>query len=195
MRSFTFEWIFERCVDATQHWHSFPDWLQKDQPLYWILGKPGSGKSTWMNFLVHDSRTLEELESSGRPTNVLAFSFWEAGFELQKSRIGLLRSLIYQLLKAIDPRKALQVWSDVVQPHIAPLPSIWTGKQLLRLLQLIAKAVDQRFCIFLDGLDEFQDDVDASEALRALQDVFKNQSRIKMCIGRMRKFAKFPAWG
>ncbi|KIW32255.1 uncharacterized protein PV07_03815 [Cladophialophora immunda] len=177
----TFEWIFEK-QDTSQRWHNFPDWLQNDQPLYWILGKPGSGKSTLMNFLVHDRRTLEGLESSGQPVTILSFFFWEAGVELQKSRVGLLRSLIYQLLEDIDQSKALQVWSDVIQPHIPALPVIWTNKQLLHLLQLIVHAVDQRFCFFLDGLDEFQDDVDGTEAIRSLQDVLNGQNRIKMCI-------------
>ncbi|KIW85442.1 hypothetical protein Z517_00832 [Fonsecaea pedrosoi CBS 271.37] len=178
----TFEWIFERRDDTQQRWHDFPKWLQNDQPLHWVLGKPGSGKSTFMNFLVQDGRTLGALESSGQSTIVLSFFFWEAGVELQKSRVGLLRSLIYQLLKAIDQQKALRVWYDIVQPHVPALPTIWTSKQLLRLLQLIVQAVDQRFCFFLDGLDEFRDDVDGTTAIRAIQDVLKDQNRTKLCI-------------
>ncbi|OAL21345.1 hypothetical protein AYO22_08068 [Fonsecaea multimorphosa] len=178
----TFEWIFESLEDTPERWHNFPSWLRSDQPLYWILGKPGSGKSTLMNFLVQDSRTLKELGSSGQPTTILSFFFWEAGVELQKALVGLLRSLIYQLLRAIDSNQALQVWSDVIQPHNPPLLTVWTSKLLLRLLQMIVQAVDQRFCFFLDGLDEFQDAVDGTEAIRALQDVLNYQNSIKLCI-------------
>jgi effector-binding domain-containing protein len=43
-------------------WDSFTQWLHSQQSLYWITGKPGSGKSTLMKYLYNDPRTLENLE-------------------------------------------------------------------------------------------------------------------------------------
>lgn len=49
--SSTLEWIYEN-KDL-----GFTEWLQGDQRLYWISGKPGSGKSTLMKFIRKDPRT------------------------------------------------------------------------------------------------------------------------------------------
>ncbi|PQE23357.1 hypothetical protein CJF32_00009416 [Rutstroemia sp. NJR-2017a WRK4] len=52
----TFQWIFS--LDL-QPWTNFGEWLKCDAgilPIYWISGKPGSGKSTLMKFIVNDSR-------------------------------------------------------------------------------------------------------------------------------------------
>ena len=48
----TSRWILEerRSIDSKQN--SFSNWLRDDEQLYWILGKPGSGRSTLMKFIV-----------------------------------------------------------------------------------------------------------------------------------------------
>jgi hypothetical protein len=47
----TFQWVFEENLQRS--WDSFPSFLRsKQDTLYWISGKPGSGKSTLMKFLV-----------------------------------------------------------------------------------------------------------------------------------------------
>jgi hypothetical protein len=63
----TFQWLFDRNVV------SFADWLEEDQstvgpsrPIFWINGKPGSGKSTLMKFAMRDDRTLELLSKKNR---------------------------------------------------------------------------------------------------------------------------------
>lgn len=52
----TFEWIFS---DAKAGFHQ---WLQSDSGLFWVKGKPGSGKSTLMKYILKDSRTRKALE-------------------------------------------------------------------------------------------------------------------------------------
>ena len=45
----TFEWMLKQDVnikEGVEPWPSFPQWLQSGQSIYWINGKPGSGKST-----------------------------------------------------------------------------------------------------------------------------------------------------
>lgn len=54
----TFEWVFhEQCgaEDLGGTWDNFTDWLMSNNPLYWITGKPGSGKSTLMKCLSDDT--------------------------------------------------------------------------------------------------------------------------------------------
>ena len=40
----------------------FVDWLKQEDGLYWVSGKPGSGKSTLMKFLSAHDTTLKHLE-------------------------------------------------------------------------------------------------------------------------------------
>ena len=49
----TFSWIFEEnpSTSASQPHANFVEWLKSDDNLYWVSGKPGSGKSTLMKYL------------------------------------------------------------------------------------------------------------------------------------------------
>lgn len=42
----TFAWIFDPSENATKSWDSFVHWLEKENGVYWVNGKAGSGKST-----------------------------------------------------------------------------------------------------------------------------------------------------
>ncbi|KAH8894176.1 hypothetical protein GQ53DRAFT_744927 [Thozetella sp. PMI_491] len=91
----TFGWVFD---DPS----GFSKWLQKGQGIFWISGKPGSGKSTLMKFIYNDPRTNELLYRWGyKSTQIIAsFFFHHRGSALQKSFEGLLRSIISQIVEA-----------------------------------------------------------------------------------------------
>ncbi|KAH7173882.1 uncharacterized protein B0J16DRAFT_406254 [Fusarium flagelliforme] len=119
----TFRWIFEE-NDTT----GFEHWLVTNEPLYWITGKPGSGKSTLMKYLHQTIRGSggnnkpsiassenpgSTAQSYGRCENhlrrwagnkhgltVASFHFWAIGSKLQSSLEGLFRTLLVQLLRA-----------------------------------------------------------------------------------------------
>lgn len=98
----TFEWIFD--PPETGRWDSFADWLQDSDGnrIYWITGKPGSGKSTLMKYLFRHTRTATYASQwSGEEKLIKAgFFFWNSGTVTQMSRIGLLKSLLYQTLSS-----------------------------------------------------------------------------------------------
>ncbi|KUI67904.1 hypothetical protein VM1G_02745 [Cytospora mali] len=76
-------------------------WLVSDDDLYWISGKPGSGKSTLMKLLCDSMQTAQKLQVWAKQNRLILaeFFFWDAGGQkLLKSQEGLLRSLIYQVL-------------------------------------------------------------------------------------------------
>lgn len=77
-------------------------WLQKGSGVFWIHGKPASGKSTLMKFLYTDPRTSELLHASswksGTRLITLSFFFHHRGTIVQRSFEGLLRSLVSQIL-------------------------------------------------------------------------------------------------
>ena len=110
----SYDWIFDdprthRLEGYDKHssqrqerqWDDFVRWLKSGHGVYWINGKAGSGKSTLMNHICNHSRRLELLGEwcSNRRLLTPTFFFWNAGTRLQKSIDGLLRSLIYQMLK------------------------------------------------------------------------------------------------
>ena len=110
----SYDWIFDdprtlrlNSSDAdpphkqSPRWDDFASWLRSGQAVYWINGKAGSGKSTLLNHICTHSRTLELLRKWGANRRLITptFFFWNAGSRLQKSIDGLLRSLVYQMLK------------------------------------------------------------------------------------------------
>lgn len=107
----SYNWIFDKpqtCrigsfdkQNFAPQWDDFAHWLRSGHGVYWINGKAGSGKSTLTNYIRDDSRTLVLLEEwcSNRRLLTPTFFFWNAGTRLQKSIDGLLRSLVYQMLR------------------------------------------------------------------------------------------------
>ncbi|KAH7127517.1 ankyrin repeat-containing domain protein [Dactylonectria macrodidyma] len=73
---------------------TFQDWIKRDRSLLWIKGKPGSGKSTLLKCMLC---TAEEELVLRDHSIVLSFFFHGRGTELQKSLLGLFRSLLHQL--------------------------------------------------------------------------------------------------
>ncbi|KAF2738673.1 hypothetical protein EJ04DRAFT_520028 [Polyplosphaeria fusca] len=89
----TYEWIFNDPTLGFQNWLS-----STEQSLYWIRGKPASGKSTLMKLVFGDERTTELLYEAGRRTTMAALFFHDRGSTLQKNLEGLMREILHTLL-------------------------------------------------------------------------------------------------
>jgi hypothetical protein len=166
----TYEWVFTGkspyqndpkkyknilSADVERH-QKILRWLSSDEPLFWINGKPGSGKSSLMSFLANDQRTLRALASwSGqRSVHIIKFFFWRPGSPLQRSVPGLLRSLLYQVV-LIDTT----VIDRLLGEHIIRQNSTWTQTELLRTLEAVLQLRSkEHICFFIDGLDEHDGD-------------------------------------
>jgi ABC-type molybdenum transport system ATPase subunit/photorepair protein PhrA len=87
-------------ADGTCKWllkhKSLIEWTRQHRGLLWIKGKPGSGKSTLIKY-------ARDALPSLYGTDTLAFSFFfhGRGHELQRTPLGLFRSLLHQLLKRV----------------------------------------------------------------------------------------------
>lgn len=82
----------------------FCRWLRTpDADLFWICGKPGSGKSTFVKFLSEDPRTLEMLntpeEEAAPDFEVLSHFICISGQPMEAKIKGILCSLVYQLVQ------------------------------------------------------------------------------------------------
>lgn len=59
----TLDWIMqtEQPEGSSGSWDIFPHWLQSSDPIYWISGKPGAGKSTLISYTLANHGTTENL--------------------------------------------------------------------------------------------------------------------------------------
>ncbi|KAK5075456.1 hypothetical protein LTS08_001479 [Lithohypha guttulata] len=167
---------------------------------YWINGKAGSGKSTLLYFLIRHERLADYLRTwsgTGRLTLAHFFS-WSLGSALQNTEMGLLQSLLYQVL-AEDESLVHQVfpelWHDIdplQPPKLESLSLIEVKRALKRLLDVSAGR--RCFCFFVDGIDEFNGDynsiIDLLLAFEAPDLKFVLASRpVDVCLDR---FAHLP---
>jgi hypothetical protein len=186
----TFEWIFDDSPlpadDLTQlndrkqtredMRGSFARWLRGNEPLFWISGKAGSGKSSLMSLIKDDPRTGEALASwtQGRRLHRFSFWFWLPGFPLQKKIHGLLRSLLYQLAKA---KPAI---IDLISPMSSVPEGDWTTKSLTAAFRCaLPTFCDDRIFLMVDGLDKYEGQY--TELLGLLLEC-QQMAFIKVCI-------------
>lgn len=145
-------------------WDNLAEWLKNGSGLYWLAGKPGSGKSTLMKYLSDHKLAINLLkEWAGQSELVTSqFFFYALGMLEQKSQEGLLRSLLYQILdkdRSIIERLLPATWKEATVTEDTDrelaLPSI--SEMQTALLHLIGTvSADKKFWILIDGLDEFE---------------------------------------
>jgi hypothetical protein len=177
----TLEWIFDPSGGV-----NFTAWLTSEKVsdgIYWITGKAGSGKSTLMKFIQRHPKTYELLlqGSPGQEVIIATHYFWSAGTSLQKSQAGLFRTLLFQIFSqspAMIPLVASNRWEGSL---FATLES-WSRDELLaafKNLAIVRPAEKLKFCLFVDGLDEYDGDH------RELAEVFRLLSQsphLKLCL-------------
>ncbi|TKA64614.1 hypothetical protein B0A55_10050 [Friedmanniomyces simplex] len=157
----TFDWIFKTNSARTLiDWPSFPEWLERDSDPYWITGKAGSGKSTIMALIAGDAVTKTHLRVWAKDTvpHIFRFFFWRlAENTLMKSLEGMLRSLLYQIFRAM-PELAKIIADQHVEDAIR-IPT-WTVQKLADLMMTsLALVTGEHSILFiLDGLDELEGD-------------------------------------
>src|SRR4051794_20454613 len=89
----TCDWFFQ--TPAFQQW-LHPRELKAHNGVLWIKGNPGTGKSTLMKHtLAYCTRTL-------RQHTIIAHFFNARGDDFEKTPLGMLRSLVYQLIEQED---------------------------------------------------------------------------------------------
>ncbi|KAL8838532.1 MAG: hypothetical protein Q9170_002112 [Blastenia crenularia] len=186
----TCRWVFDSSASQQNNirpWSNFRSWLEIGEGVYWISGKPGSGKSTLMKYIVGEDLTSQLLAGWSKGTKLLtiSFFFWNTGSTLQKSCTGLLRSLLYQiaiqwpeLIDSIEEQFSHARGEVEVSKRYL---GTWTDQ---RLLSTIRKFFDKKptsvsLCAFVDGLDEFVGDEDS---LLNIVRLFEKAPGCKICV-------------
>ena len=197
----TYDWLFDPQL-------KFTDWLSGliQNPIYWIQGKPGSGKSTLMKLAMRHPTTREFLRKfHDAPWIIAAYFFHDRGVDIQKSISGFLHEVLYQILlqqKLLFP----VVYSifrqfNVAEPQehhmgggqeddddqlIDPSRVRWSLSRLQDALLSIGNnaAFDVNICIFIDALDEHDGDHrDLLATLEKLTRAVNNEFfRLRLCM-------------
>lgn len=138
-------------------------WINSDildgaDGFFWIRGNPGTGKSIAMKFL------CQKLESKFRkqPNKIVVSFFFNArGASLEKSTLGLYRSLLYTLFsrdssldKAFDKCYKRTTWLRILHQSMWEPPDEQLLKELFeRVVHSLTKKKKRLYC-FVDALDE-----------------------------------------
>lgn len=123
--------------------------------MLWIKGKPGSGKSTLMKYALKEA----ELAGSGSQTTTAGFFFNARGtLELEKTPMGLYRSLLHQILQ--QDSLALFHLTPIYKKKALFRPTVmWHEEELQDLLyNVFATSQSRPAIIFIDAMDECNDD-------------------------------------
>lgn len=177
----TYEWLFRADQRGRNDWHNFVSWTKRadnPQTIYWIHGKPGeslecnkcfqrrygllidntgSGKSTLARFIYDRLDVHDHLCPWAEIRNVVkvAHFFWNPGATLQKSWIGMLRSLLFQLLDQVPGLSEQCVspsrWRTALSPDVTF--NEWTESELLHGIRSFVRTTEAYLFFLIDGLD------------------------------------------
>jgi hypothetical protein len=186
----TLHWLFDR--DTVE----FVDWLEEDQgtvgpsrPIFWINGKPGSGKSTLMKFAMRDPKTQEHLKVSSGCLHwiILGFFFHDRGSQVQKSIEGMLQEVLHRLLSQMPAllKFVFPSYSRLVKAQGKSNP-VWPFGLLCESWVAITEQREVELCvfIFLDALDEHGGDNNqlATLVYQLVAKADGNTVKIKICV-------------
>lgn len=167
-------------------WDSLIKWLQSSEPVYWISGKPASGKSTLMKFIMSHDRTKPLLKQWQENVRILSHFFWRPGTELQQSIKGLLCSLLHQIFVE-DKDQASSYLKTRRELSRKDSPSDWDPKELEALFIDCLQCPSTAFCIFIDGLDEVWPKDGVNSLTFLLNTFLRKTKHLKLCVSSRRE--------
>jgi ankyrin repeat protein len=150
-----------------------PTRLSSHHGFLWIKGKPGTGKSTLMKF------AFGQASKSRKSNVVIAFFFNARGETLEKTIIGMYRSLLLQLLEKI-PTLQCNFGSLSLVPSSISADYQWTRHSLEdQLQQAVLSLGDMPVICFIDALDECE-----QWQVRSMISFFENLGELAVSSGR-----------
>jgi len=158
----TLRWIYYDPVKHQKTWSNFKAFLEGNSNLYWITGKAGSGKSTLMKYINTEPQTSKHLAAWKGHRRLLSasFYFYYNGLPVQKSQMGVIQSLLYNILdeeKSLIPVAFPKRYQAMCSAAKDPVVFDPTHGELTRALSR-AIQMTQTHCFFfaIDGLDEYE---------------------------------------
>jgi len=156
----TCSWVLDRSMnnEASAKQSQFLSWLKSEETFFWISGKAGCGKSTLIKYVYQNSKTREELcqWADGKNMVLIGYFFFDRGDKDQKSREGMLRSILYQVL---NPQRDLipKVFNKFFTNKLPLSQEFTTWTNLSNaFVSMLDHLCNSKICLFLDGLDEYR---------------------------------------
>ncbi|KAK5304595.1 hypothetical protein LTR99_003658 [Exophiala xenobiotica] len=136
----------------------YRDWLDPTKSIehsgfLWIKGKPGTGKSTIMKYAFTQTRkTMTD-------ANHISFFFNARGEQLEKTTLGMYRSLLLQLLEALPSLHIVLNKTLAPQLNTAGEEISWNLEEIKAVFQAAVRGLgDRKVVCFIDALDECEED-------------------------------------
>lgn len=161
-------------------WEDFVQWLQSEISLFWIQGKPGSGKSTLVRKIIRSEITKTLLDQWRPGTKILSHFFWRIGLSLQSNTRGLYSTLIYQLFEQND-RLIDHILARFTCTISKTFLNDWSITELRDILIVSLQFDQDAFCIFIDGLDEYYEKDGQDELLKKIKPLTEYPN-VKLCV-------------
>ena len=163
----------------------FKEWrdgnkVREHHGFLWIKGKPGSGKSTLIK-TVYDKAKRERTHG----TTIAYFFNARAPGLLEKSSLGMYRSLVHQLLQALPHLQEHFIERFATKETDGDVDE-WTILELQGfLVHVVENLRSQPLTIFIDALDEGEED-DVRRMVMFLEELAQtsviNGTRFKICL-------------
>jgi hypothetical protein len=184
----TLQWMFDAAGEQkkTDGGDSLSRWLSAadHSNVYWVSGKPGVGKSTLMKFICNHRRTTAHLNAWAKGRMLVKGSFFFSSLcnDMHKSRMGLLQTLLYYVLKG-DRETLIQVfhhrWAQFSAFGGGRQPFTWLELRQAFMTVISEPITPKSFFFAIDGLDESGGNL--REVLQLIRDMAKHP-HVKVCV-------------
>ena len=135
-----------------------------------------------IKFITSDERTRDLLAqwSPNSKVIVVTFYLWLSGSKIQRSLKGFLYSMLRQIISNDTSlfNKIILEDSTILVKH---QPDDWSVGELKRLLRKSIALTANSLCIFVDGLDEFDQD-DSVDSLIDIVEDLSAYAKVKVCV-------------
>ena len=185
-----------------EYWQRFVDWFRSDSnSLFWIQGKPGSGKSTLMHFLTSNDEALNWMKRWRPTSRIISHYFYALGKSpFQTDATGLYSGLLDQLLDG-DQTLATNLVEQVPSSARKDFLEDWPVQDLESLLQtaLHSQQTGDPLYIFIDGLDEYSG-ADRPDGLLQRLERIRQHPKVRICVSSrpdqlfLDKLSDFPGF-
>ncbi|GIZ46684.1 hypothetical protein CKM354_000980200 [Cercospora kikuchii] len=148
--------------------NQFCAWLQYGAGIFHVVGKPYTGKSVLMKFLCDHEATARMLNVWAEGSKLILAKFFLCydGSKKQRTIAGLCRSILHDILEQCPEliEKALPDLVKLVESHPwqlefkTHLRADRVENALIHVLEILSRSSECKACIFIDGLDEYNDD-------------------------------------
>lgn len=171
----TCRWFLE--LPAYQQWMDYGE-IVNHYGFLWIRGKPGAGKSTIMKFIYSQMRKKDRVGF----ILTISFFFHARGALLERSIVGMYRSLLFQILSAFHDIQSIFDDPEIVPRMQTGCPSLEVLKSMLR--HAILRLGQRCVTCYIDALDEC-DEQQVQDMVQFYEDLagsaIKQGIRLKIC--------------